>query len=61
MDANEVAHRKRMQDIIQRIPTGIPDGWEKTTYAVGGLRRFSKDGNYIAVGTSDTLAIFRKS
>ncbi len=37
MDANEIEHRKKMQGIIQRIPTGIPDGWEKTTYAVGGL------------------------
>ncbi len=36
MDANEIEHRKKMQGIIQRIPTGIPDGWEKTTYAVGG-------------------------
>ena len=37
MDENEIAHRKRMQDIIHRIPIGIPNGWEKTTYAVGGL------------------------
>lgn len=37
MNANEIAHRKRMLEIIQRIPIGIPDGWEKTTYAVGGL------------------------
>ena len=37
MDANEIEHRKKMQDIIRRIPTGIPDGWEKITYAVGGL------------------------
>lgn len=37
MDANEIEHRKRMVDIIRRIPVGIPDGWEKTTYAVGGL------------------------
>ena len=37
MNASETAHRKRMLDIIRRIPTGIPDGWEKATYAVGGL------------------------
>lgn len=37
MNANEIAHRKRMLDIIQCIPTGIPEGWEKATYAVGGL------------------------
>ena len=37
MDANEIEHRKKMQDIIRRIPTGVPDGWEKITYAVGGL------------------------
>ena len=37
MDENEIAHRKRMQDIINRIPIGIPNGWEKTAYAVGGL------------------------
>jgi len=37
MDANEIEHRKKMQGIIQRIPTGVPDGWEKITYAVGGL------------------------
>ncbi len=37
MDANEIEHRKKMQGIIRRIPTGVPDGWEKITYAVGGL------------------------
>ena len=34
MDANEIEHRKKMQGIIQRIPTGVPDGWEKITYTV---------------------------
>ena len=33
----EDANRNRLLDIVQRIPVGIPDGWEKTTYAVGGL------------------------
>lgn len=33
----EAANRKSMIDIIQRIPAGIPDGWEKETFAVGGL------------------------
>ncbi len=33
----EAANRKRMLKIIKRIPSGIPDGWEKTTFAVGGL------------------------
>lgn len=37
MNASDIEHRKRMLDIIQGIPTGIPDGWEKATYAVGGL------------------------
>ena len=37
MNASDIEHRKRMLDIIQCIPTGIPDGWEKATYAVGGL------------------------
>jgi len=33
----EAANRKRMLDIIQRIPSGVPDGWERETFAVGGL------------------------
>ena len=33
----EDTSRKRLLSIIQHIPTGIPDGWEKTTFAVGGL------------------------
>ncbi len=33
----EDENRNRLLDIVQRIPAGIPDGWEKTTYAVGGL------------------------
>ncbi len=33
----EDAHRKRSLEIVQRIPSGTPDGWEKTTFAVGGL------------------------
>ena len=33
----EDENRNRLLDIVQRIPVGIPDGWEKTTYAVGGL------------------------
>ena len=37
MSIDDIAHRKKMQDIIQRIPAGIPDGWEKTTYSAGGL------------------------
>lgn len=37
MNISEIAHRKRMLDIIRHIPVGIPDGWEKITYAVGGL------------------------
>lgn len=34
----EKAHRKYMLDIVQRIPTGTPDGWERISFAVGGLR-----------------------
>lgn len=30
-------HRIRLLDLIRRIPSGTPDGWEKTTFAVGGL------------------------
>ena len=37
MNVSDIEHRKRMLDIIQCIPTGIPDGWKKATYAVGGL------------------------
>ena len=37
MNASDIEHRTRMLDIIQCIPAGIPDGWEKATYAVGGL------------------------
>ncbi|MCI9248741.1 MAG: hypothetical protein HFG99_06245 [Dorea sp.] len=39
MDTSNIedANRKRLFDIIRLIPAGIPDGWQKTTYAVGGL------------------------
>lgn len=37
MNMGDIAHREKMLSIIQRIPSGIPDGWQKTTYAVGGL------------------------
>lgn len=30
-------HRIRLLELIHRIPSGTPDGWEKTTFAVGGL------------------------
>lgn len=33
----ETANRNRLMDIIQRIPTGIPDGWLKETFSVAGL------------------------
>lgn len=35
--AMEAANRQRLLDIISRIPAGVPDGWEKDTFAVGGL------------------------
>lgn len=34
---SEDANRKRLLGIIQQIPNGVPDGWEKETFAVGGL------------------------
>lgn len=33
----EDANRKRLLNIIKQIPSGVPDGWERTTFAVGGL------------------------
>lgn len=30
-------HRIRLLDLIRRIPSGTPDGWEKAAFAVGGL------------------------
>ena len=43
----EDANRKRMLDIIQRIPTGTPDGWEKMTFAVGGLMYIGFSNVYV--------------
>ena len=39
MNMNDVddANRIRLLDIIKQIPGGVPDGWEKITFAVGGL------------------------
>ena len=37
MNTDDITHRKKMQDIVRRIPNGIPNGWEKTTYSVSGL------------------------
>ncbi len=34
----EDANRKRLLDIIQRIPAGTPNGWQKETFAVAGLQ-----------------------
>lgn len=36
MDANEIEHRKKMQGIIQRIPTGIPDGCLSLVFMIRG-------------------------
>lgn len=33
----EDANRKRLLNIIKQIPSGVPDGWEKISFAVGGL------------------------
>lgn len=33
----ETVNRKRLLKIIQRIPAGVPAGWDKITFAVGGL------------------------
>lgn len=37
MNDIENANRKRLLNIIKQIPSGVPDGWEKITFAVGGL------------------------
>ncbi len=34
----EDVNRKKLLNIIKQIPSGVPDGWEKTTFAVGGLK-----------------------
>lgn len=33
----EIEHRKKLVEIAERIPKGVPYGWEKTGFAVGGL------------------------
>ncbi len=33
----EDENRKKLLKIIKQIPNGVPDGWGKTTFAVGGL------------------------
>ena len=33
----EQRNRKRLLNINSRIPAGTPSGWEKTTFAIGGL------------------------
>ena len=33
----EDENRKKLLKIIKQIPNGVPDGWEKITFAVGGL------------------------
>ncbi len=33
----EEENRKRLLDLIERIPHRVPEGWEKDTFAVGGL------------------------
>lgn len=35
--AMEAANRQRLLNIVNRIPAGVPAGWEKDTFAVGGL------------------------
>lgn len=37
MNDMELMNRKKLLDIISRIPSGTPLGWNKTTFAVGGL------------------------
>ncbi len=37
MERFELDNRKRLLDLIRKIPKGIPDGWESTDFAVGGL------------------------
>lgn len=33
----EEKHRKHLLDLLGKIPRGVPAGWEKETFAVGGL------------------------
>ena len=37
MNDIEDANRIRLLNIIKQIPDGVPDGWEKITFSVGGL------------------------
>ncbi len=34
----EGAYRERLLALLERIPRGVPAGWERERYAVGGLR-----------------------
>ena len=33
----ETEHRARLLALLEKIPCGVPAGWEKETFAVGGL------------------------
>ena len=33
----ETEHRERLLALLEKIPYGVPAGWEKETFAVGGL------------------------
>lgn len=37
MNEAERANRNRLLDILGHIPSGVPAGWERSTFAVGGL------------------------
>ncbi len=34
---DEEKNRKHLLDLLEKIPSGVPAGWEKETFAVGGL------------------------
>lgn len=34
----EAAHRERLLSLLRRIPQGVPRGWTRERYAVGGLQ-----------------------
>ena len=33
----EAEHRNHLLDLLEKIPRGVPAGWGKETFAVGGL------------------------
>lgn len=49
----ETAHRERLLAILSRIPRGVPAGWRRERYAVGGLQYIG----FSAVETEKLLCV----